>query len=264
MTIKSHMENETTYPNKRQMMSTMLVGLTVLLCLVLTCTSAFAATLTWEEYAKEMRTLEEEIGFYADWPIVEKEALVQALIDMGYLNESSATNQLLNSSISQENKHALADQILMLFLGGDRNALVDKDGVRSIRWNTINSAILGDISSLWTPTQRVWYQEVTNMYREGEDIDTLILPNADDLPEEEVIAIARDAIIKANGLAQDELDCFMPEADLYIINHTDDLTPDTRYWSVSFCYYVYGDEENPTILNFYSTTIDEKGNVIEP
>lgn len=192
------------------------ICLTLFLCLTLACANSRAATLTWEDYAREVRTLEESIGIYANWPIAEKENLIQALVDMGHIRESSATGELFEARMSEENRHRLADQIMLRFLGGDGNAFVRKDGVRAICWEAMTDVILGNPSG-WTLKERAWYQQITNMFGH-EDPDILVLPNADDLSEKEAVAIARAAIINAYDLTEDALDGFMPDADLYITN----------------------------------------------
>ena len=168
-----------------RLVSSLLACFALVLFLVPAYANVGATSLTWEEYAKEVRMLEESIGFYEDWPIAQKEKLIRALVDMGHIRESSATAQFLEASMSEENRHALADQIMLRFLGGDSNPFVSKDGVRAIRWESLTNVILGKPST-WTLKERVWYQQMTNMFGR-EDSDTLVLPNEDDLPEKEAV-----------------------------------------------------------------------------
>lgn len=245
-----------------RLVSSLLACFALVLFLVPAYANVGATSLTWEEYAKEVRMLEESIGFYEDWPIAQKEKLIRALVDMGHIRESSATAQFLEASMSEENRHALADQIMLRFLGGDSNPFVSKDGVRAIRWESLTNVILGKPST-WTLKERVWYQQMTNMFGR-EDPDTLVLPNEDDLPEKEAVAIAREAIINAYDLAEDALDRFMPDANLYVTNSElfdEGPRPNYRRWNVSFLYYEYG-TDGPTILHNYLATVDENGHVI--
>ena len=168
-----------------RLVSSLLACFALVLFLVPAYANVGATSLTWEEYAKEVRMLEESIGFYEDWPIAQKEKLIRALVDMGHIRESSATAQFLEASMSEENRHALADQIMLRFLGGDSNPFGSKDGVRAIRWESLTNVILGKPST-WTLKERVWYQQMTNMFGR-EDPDTLVLPNEDDLPEKEAV-----------------------------------------------------------------------------
>ncbi|MEG0270881.1 MAG: hypothetical protein RR821_11590, partial [Clostridia bacterium] len=228
----------------------------VLLNFMITCAAIGETADTWEEYAQGMRTLEENIGLYVDWPVTEKEQLIRSLTDMGYIRESSVTAELFEASMSEENKHQLADQIMLRFLGGDGNALVRKDGVRAIRWETITDVVMGSPST-WTLKERVWYQQLTNMFGH-EDPDILVLPNSDDLSEKEAVAIARAAIVNAYGLANDALDCFIPDADLYITNGNSGY----RRWRVNFLFYRYGQENGRTEVESYAAIVDPNGHVI--
>lgn len=263
MTINKRIENNRNDSDKIRRFILTIFCLTLFFCLTLACVTSCAATLTWEEYAKEVRTLEEGIGRYADWPIAEKEKLIQALIDMGHIRKSSATIQLFEASISEKSKHHLADQIMLRFLGGDSNSLVSKDGVYAICWEAMTDAILGNPST-WTLKERVWFQQVTNMFGR-EDPDTLVLPNDGDLPEKEAIARARAAIINAYGLAEDALDSFMPDADLYITNSSlfdEAPRPNYRRWRVHFIFYQYGQENTGTLVQNYAAIVDQNGHVI--
>lgn len=86
-----------------RLVSSLLACFALVLFLVPAYANVGATSLTWEEYAKEVRMLEESIGFYEDWPIAQKEKLIRALVDMGHIRESSATAQFLEASMSEEN-----------------------------------------------------------------------------------------------------------------------------------------------------------------
>ena len=167
---------------------------------------------------------------------------------------------MLEGDLSTESKHALADQIILRFLGGSSNALVRKDGVRAVRWNTLTNAIMGDPST-WTLEEKVWYQQLSNMFGH-KDPDTLVLPTEEDLSEDEAIEIARSAITHAYGLQEDALDGYLPSALLYITENDYgdyDPRPDYRRWNIQFLSYQYGDV---TACNAYTAIVDENGHVI--
>ena len=192
--------------------------------------------------------------------IADKQDLIESLIQMNAMSESAATRRLLEGDLSTESKHALADQIILRFLGGSSNALVRKDGVRAVRWNTLTNAIMGD-SSTWTLEEKVWYQQLSNMFGH-KDPDTLVLPTEEDLSEDEAIEIARRAITHAYGLQEDTLDGYLPSALLYITeNDYGDYDPrsDYRRWNIQFLSYQYGDV---TACNAYTAIVDENGHVI--
>ena len=216
--------------------------------------------LSWETYAQKVRIHEEAEGIYADWDIADKQDLIESLIQMNAMSESAATRRLLEGDLSTESKHALADQIILRFLGGSSNALVRKDGVRAVRWNTLTNAIMGDPST-WTLEEKVGYQQLSNMFGH-KDPDTLVLPTEEDLSEDEAIEIARRAITHAYGLQEDTLDGYLPGALLYITENDYgdyDPRPDYRRWNIQFLSYQYGDV---TACNAYTAIVDENGHVI--
>lgn len=208
----------------------------------------------------KVRMQEEAKGIYADWDIADKQDLIESLIQMNAMSESAASRRLLEGDLSTESKHALADQIILRFLGGSSNALVRKDGVRAVRWNTLTNAIMGDPST-WTLEEKVWYQQLSNMFGH-KDPDTLVLPTEEDLSEDEAIEIARSAITHAYGLQEDALDGYLPSALLYITENDYgdyDPRPDYRRWNIQFLSYQYGDV---TACNAYTAIVDENGHVI--
>ncbi|MEG1884496.1 MAG: hypothetical protein RR224_12395 [Clostridia bacterium] len=227
------------------------------LMIVIPCTVLAEEMGSWKTYVKEIRMQEEAKGFYADWDITDKEALIEALVQMKAMRESAATRRLVESSLSVESRHALADQIMLRFLGGGSNDVVRKDGIRAVRWNTITNVIMGDPST-WTLEENVWYQQVTNMFGH-KDPDTLVLPVEGDLTEDEAMEIARTAIAHAYGLPEDLLDGFLPSALLYATENDFNARPDYRRWSIQFLSYQYGDEIG---FDVYAATVDENGHVI--
>lgn len=222
----------------------------------LACYSSIAEKMSWEQYVLEVRTVEAKYGYYAEWPLVEKEKLIKALIDMGYMKNSSATKQLSEMD-SDRSKSALADQIMLIFMGGDDNPLVCKDGLRSIRWSSLTDVIMGR-SITWSPAEKAWYQKVANMYRETVDPDTMVAPESEDLPELEAIAIAKASIISAYGLESNALDSYIPNTYLYVTKNN----PDYRRWHIGFHYYQYGTADGVPIQQHYVAIVDENGEVI--
>ena len=105
--------------------------------------------LSWETYAQKVRIQEEAKGIYADWDIADKQDLIESLIQMNAMSGSAATRRLLEGDLSTESKHALADQIILRFLGGSSNALVRRMTPCSSR------AMRGQMSTVWF---RLWLE----------------------------------------------------------------------------------------------------------
>lgn len=84
--------------------------------------------------------------------------------------------------------------------------------------------------------------------------DAYGLPGEGDLPQEDAIRIAGEAVIKAYGISQDELSLYMP--CLYFYVKDEEFEP--PFWFVSF----YDDVDNP--VNAYSAVVSAKtGEVLE-
>lgn len=253
-------KNEVRRTSKRRLLLclTTVCAALLLIAIPIAGTAADEAAPAWEEYAKEMRELEHSHGSYTDWPVAEKEKLISALVEMDYIHRSAATDWLFGGVMSDEDKSALADQIMLRFLGGDSNALVSKDGVNAIRWDLITYAILGR-PDVWTHEQRVWFQDITNMYRDSVDPDMYVLPNDNDLPEAEAVRLAKAEIISAYAMDEDYLDRFMPSAVLCAVTPSDTSDSDRRIWRVAFNYYDYGRPNGRTSVTWYSATVDQNG-----
>ncbi len=223
-------------------------GLVMAIVMILIAATALAATLVWEHYAAQVKQVEHEQGDYALWPIKEKETLVKALMEMGYIGESEETARLLDAGTAEADKHALADQLLL--------ALTGQTDPQEINLDIITYAILGS-SDTWTPEQRVWWQGITNMYRAPDaDANTFVVPTATDLSEKDAIAIAKAAVLKAYELPDTALDQAQAVADLY----TTPQRPDYRRWCVLFN--VYREGSSNYVERIYSATVDMAGNVI--
>ncbi|MGI6694651.1 MAG: hypothetical protein ACOX6O_00205 [Christensenellales bacterium] len=222
-----------------------LLAALVVIALALTTT---AATLLWEQYVQNVKYAEQEKGYYQDWSIDEKEALIKNLMDMGYIDESGQAERLFDPETPEKEKHAVADQ-LMLALTGEKD-------VREISADIITYSLLGP-EDTWTSAQRVWWAGVINSVRDtSDDPDQLVLPLGHEVSEEEAIKIARAAIIKAFEMTPDALDKARPVANLYITK----ARPDYRRWDVQFKIYKEGTAD--WVERIYTAIVDEKGQVI--
>ena len=231
-------------PVKRKL-PLVLVAALVALSIALT---AAAATLLWEHYVLEMKQKEKSQGAYVTWPVDDKVALVKNLSEMGYIEESEQVKTLLSQATPEEEKGALADQLML--------ALTGQKDVREIYSDLITYALLGP-EDFWTSAQRVWWTHAINSVRDtSQDPDELVLPLGHEVPEAEAIEIARAAIIQVFEMAPGALDQAQPVADLY----TTKARPDYRRWMVQFKFYKEG--TSTWTERVYFTVVDEKGEVI--
>ena len=71
------------------------VGFVIAMVLLVLALSALAATILWENYVGGLMQKEQQIGTYAQWGVADKEALVEALVEMGHIEENEKTDKLL-------------------------------------------------------------------------------------------------------------------------------------------------------------------------
>lgn len=220
----------------------------LVMVLVLAAVTALAATLLWRQQVVPMKEMEQEAGDYANWGISQKQALIRALMDSGYVEGSSETEQLFDAATDEQAKHTIADQLILKLIG--------QTDVKEISVDIITYAIMGS-SDTWTPEQRQWWQQITEQFH-GDDgaPDTLVMPNGNEPTEAEAIAIAKAAILAAYELPPEALDQALPVANLYVT----DERPNYRRWDIQFKFFKEGTENY--LERVYTAIVDETGAVI--
>ena len=225
------------------------LGLVFAIVLLLVTVAAVAATILWENYAAQVKQTEHEQGSYANWQVKDKIELIRVLTDNGHIEESDATNQLFSENVSEFDAHRIADRLIM-----EMTRVAD---VQDINLDVITYSIMGFIDT-WMPEQRVWWQQITNMYRHPDMIenDTFVTSGPKDITEREAVEIARQAIISANALPEDYFDKNARAiADLYVTEQR----PDYRRWNVIFNVYRDGSDY---LVRGYGAVVDNTGAVI--
>lgn len=223
------------------------LGLVLILILLLTGTVALAATLLWQDYVPQMKQTEHELGDYVEWPAARRIQLAKDIVAMGYLDESEDAKILSSETATEQDKAAAADRLMLLLTG--------QEDVGEIHSNLITYAIMGH-EDTWTPEQRVWWNKLTTQHADTGANDTLIVPTKADLPEDEAIAIAYEAVQEVYGFTDEEMQCLHPAANLYVT----DQRPDYKRWDIQFKRYREG--SSTYVEKVYSVIVDEHGEVI--
>lgn len=224
------------------------IALIIAIALMLSGLVAVAATLLWQEYAPEVKRMENEFGRYDEWPIDAKASLISNLAAMGYITDQELVDLVVDSSASDEERNSAADMLLLELIGSDSTA--------EISLNTITYSIMG-YKDTWSPAQRVWWQEVKNMFREKQGTDTLVIPDETSISEQQAIEIAKAAIIHAYGLPSTGLDQATAVADLYVTEQR----PTVRRWYVRFK--LYKDDDSSYVDKQYFCHLSADGEIIE-
>ena len=225
------------------------VGLIVVFVLLITMATATAATLVWKQYVETYAQQEAEKGKYNEWPEQDRIALVQSLIDMGYLDNAADKVHEFASTMNDEERLAYADELVLTLIG--------QDDIREINIYSLTYAILG-YEDFWTPEERIWWQGIQNIISPWHQNYTMILPDDSVISEQEAMAIAKDAILRAYELPEDALEQAWPVADLYIT----DERPAFKRWYVRYILYRNNDYEDHFEEMVYTVVVDFEGNVI--
>ena len=228
-------------PNRRKRRAAALIVAAVL---ALAGMGALAASLLWREQAASMKQVEQTEGDYAGWAIEDKAALVQALVDSGYLAQGGETERLFDEGTPEAERHAIADALLL--------ALTGQTTVAEISVDIITYAVMG-AEDTWTPEERAWWQQVTRQF-DGDDgaDDTFLVPDDGVITEAEAVAAARKAILSAQGLEDGALDAAQPVADLYVTEQQ----PDRPRWNVQFKFFREGSDSY--VERVYSAVVDAR------
>ena len=231
---------------ERRVKKKLSVGLVLAIVLVLAAVTALAAALLWQQQVIPMKEIEQSEGDYMYWPVGQKKALIQALIDSGHIKESAETALLFDDATSESEMHAIADRLVL--------ALTGQTDVKEITVDIITYAIMGP-SDTWTPEQRVWWQQVTERFHGDEsNPDTLITPASDGISEKEAVAIAKQALMEAWIDSEEALKNALVVADLYVT----DQRPDYRRWNIQFKL----QREDGYVERVRTVIVDEYGKVI--
>ena len=215
------------------------VGLIFAIVLMLLSTVALAITLS-REYFEDVARLQFESGWYEDWGLKEKLAMVDILEEYGIISETQAKDMDDEESI---------DAFMIERYGVEGSDRIDTIGIYSIL-----DKELGEIHT-WSLEQKAWYTDM--MIRVGlltKDNDDFIcaLPEATDTQPEEAVAIAKTAIIEAYGLDADALDAH--RVDIAFETYTSDWERENLHYNINF----WGDG-----LKYYSCSITRDGHVMD-
>jgi hypothetical protein len=169
----------------------------VVLVLILAAGVALALA-SWQDTAKQIVVTEQESGYYENWPVEKKAALVKALVEQGYTEKTEAVEKLLSNKLSDTEAGAAADEALKAFTGRE---------VSEISFMEIMQATWGPFEQ-WTKEEQAWYSQLmVDMGLQGEDHTLYVLPSGP-VDEAKAIAIARREIAQGYGVSESVLDAY--------------------------------------------------------
>lgn len=220
--------------------SKMSVALVLSLVLTLLSTVAIAYTLS-REYFEDVAVLQFESGYYEDWGLAEKQAMVSILEEHGLISAEQADKMTDEASI---------DAYMIERYGVEGSDRMDTIGLYSILEKELG------LIETWSLEQRAWYSDMmmqTGLLRKGGEEGIFGVPGESDIQPDEAVAIAKAAIIEAFGLSENALD----DHRVYLSFETDstDWERQNLYYLISFRGKEYDD--------FYWCNVTRDGRIMD-
>lgn len=201
------------------------LSVAIILAIVLTLLSGVALAVTLSRaYFEDVAVLQFESGYYEDWGLKEKKAMVAILEEHELLSAEQADKMTDEASI---------DAYMIERYGVEGSDRMDTIGLYSILEKELG------LIETWSLEQRAWYSDMmmqTGLLRKGGEEGIFGVPDQSDIQPDEAVAISKAAIIEAFGLSENALD-----------NHRVDLSfeTDSTDWERQNLYYLinfWGDE----------------------
>lgn len=178
-------------------------ALVLAMVLMLLAASAVAATLLWKDAGERVAPLEAQNGYYDTWNTDAKLELVRALCDLGELEDDPDAQRLLTGDLTDEEKDALADQIMTAYVNGTAD---------TVTLMSILEKLHGPMES-WSMEDRVWYSGLladNNMLTD--ETTRYTLPAGEELTQPQAVESAKAFL---HGLGVENLDDASVEATMY-------------------------------------------------
>ena len=225
---------------ERPMMKNKLsVALILVLVLTLLSTVALAVTLS-RQYFEDVARLQFESGWYEEWGLEEKLAMVGILEEYGLISEEEA--QTLDDE-------AAIDAYMVARYGVEGSDRIDTIGIYAIL-----ETELGKMQT-WSLEQKAWYTDMmirVGLLTRNSDDALCDLPGEDDMQPEAAIALAKSAILVAYGLPDGALDAH--QIDIAFETHASDWERENLHYNIHF----WGDG-----LAYYSCSITRDGRIMD-
>lgn len=164
------------------------VVLVVALVLVLMTATAVAATVLYRYYARNI-AVEAAHGYYQAWPLEEKIAMVDRMQEEGIEIDAAQAGQLHDRSLTDEEKEAIADEIVIGYYGEGHDGVLSAANIMEHDMGQFNT---------WSLEDQAWFSE--QQLASGHEQATYEfhkMPGEDDMPVEEALAYARELLAQS-------------------------------------------------------------------
>ena len=139
-------------------------------------------------------------SYMENWSLGEKEAVAALLVQYDLPEDRAAWEDALQESGARRREAALD----ALFI---EHYAVTSGGRRNISLHSIMQQELGELDPEWSLEQKAAYSALESEFElGGADEDVNLLPGEDDIPREEAVQIAKDAIQAAFGFTDEQME----------------------------------------------------------
>ena len=222
-------------------------GLAVLLAALLAialAATALAAFAVSHGFFEEVARVQLESGYYDDWSLEDKEAIVRLMEENGILENPSPWEAALALRDAAAREAALDALFAARYGVGGRTDVVGIFSILEAEKGTFDT---------WSMEEKAWYSALMlDLGLAGYDSEVFLLPGEDAITAEEAERIAREAVIDAYGLAPDALEGYTAGVDC--CEHVSEAGIKPPYFFVLLS----GGEEEPP----YGVAVSQKGRVL--
>lgn len=202
------------------------VAFVLILVLVLAAAVALAYTLLSNQYFEDVATLESEHGYYDEWSLDEKLAMLQIMKNYGVDIDAAETDALLAGGMPDSEREQRIDALIVNKYGFMGRADV-------VTLESVLAAELGGGIETWTMEQKAWYsQMLIDTGLMGGDDDLFRMPGEDAITPDEAIAIAKIEIMRVWGMTEDDLKDYT--VDWVYLTHVSDKEEKWLHYEVTF------------------------------
>lgn len=164
-------------------------------------------------------------SYMENWSLGEKEAVAALLVQYDLPEDRAAWEDALQESSARRREAALD----ALFI---EHYAVTSGGRRNISLHSIMQQELGELDPEWSLEQKAAYSALESEFElGGADEDVNLLPGEDDIPREEAVKIAKDAIQAAFGFTDEQMENAVLW-ELSFLVHRSELGVKPPYYSV--------------------------------
>ena len=215
-----------------------------LVLVLLLCATALAAYVVNRGFLSDIAELHQMAGAYDDWTLSEKESIVRSMAQCGVITDTAQWDEALAIPSDRKREKAL-DKLF-----SDRYGINGRTDV--ITASGIVEQELGLYDSEWSLEQKAAYtQLLLELDLLGYDTNIDLLPDEDDIPQEQAVAIAKKAVQEAYGYDDEKINSY----DVWVsfLLHRSEMGAKEPYYMLEFV---------GSGLDYHVVSVSGDGNVL--